>query len=305
VTYSIVARDRATGQLGVAVQSAMFAVGSSVPWVRPGVGVVATQAIGEPAYGPRCLDALAAGSTAAEALAAAQEADAMAPLRQVGVVSADGGVASTTGALCIDHAGDITGDGFVVLANMMSSPEVCPAMAATFVDAEGPCARRLLAALVAAEEAGGDARGMMSAALVVVDGAVPSQPGTGTIVDLRVDRSSDPLGELGRLLDAADAFSDFHHAVDQLMGGDPAGALSTIDAGLEVLPGELNLQFVRSGALAASGRTEEAVAELRSLVADHPTWEIIVRSFADKGLIAFSPDMSIDAVLGGESRTAG
>ena len=297
MTYSIVARDRATGQLGVAVQTCMFAVGSIVPWARPGVGAVATQAIGEPAYGPRCLDALAAGRSAAEALAGAQEADPMSFLRQVGVVGADGSVAALTGALCIDHAGHQTGDGYSVQANMMSSPEVWPAMAFTFEATRGSLARRLLATLMAAEAVGGDARGRMSAALVVVEGNVPEQPGSGTVVDLRVDRSIDPLGELSRLLDAADAFAAFGRGVDQLMGGDASGALQSIDAGLRVLPGEGNLLFLRCGALIASGRIEDGTAEMRALIAAHPSWEVVVRSFAAKGLIAVPEGLSIDVIL--------
>jgi uncharacterized Ntn-hydrolase superfamily protein len=299
VTYSIVARDPATGELGVAVQTAMFAVGSNMVRVRAGVGAVATQGIGEPAYGPRCLDALAGGNTASEALATAQAADPMDALRQVGVVGTDGSAASATGTLCIDHAGDIVGDGFAVQANMMSTPDVWPAMAAAFVGSSGPLARRLLAALVSGEAAGGDARGKMSAALIVVEGVVPSQPGAGTIVDLRVDRSDDPLGDLSGLLDAADAFAGFNRAVDQLMGGDPATALSTIDDALVTLPGEENLLFLRAGALMASGATDAGIAELRSLVANHPTWEVIVRSSASKGLVALPDDLSIDTVLGG------
>jgi uncharacterized Ntn-hydrolase superfamily protein len=298
VTYSIVARDDATGELGAAVQTAMFAVGSTVPWVRAGVGAVATQAIGEPAYGPRCLDALAGGSTAGEALAAAQADDPMPALRQVGVVGADGSVATATGTLCIDHAGDLIGEGFTVQANMMSTPDVWPAMAAAFTRSSGPLARRLLAALVAGEAAGGDARGKMAAALIVVEGVTPAQPGAGTIVDLRVDRSRDPLGDLAGLLDAADAFAGFNRAVEQLMGGDPAAALRAIDDALVTLPAELNLRFVRAGALLASGDTDTGVAELRALIASHPSWEVIVRSFADKGLVAVPDGLSIDAMLG-------
>jgi uncharacterized Ntn-hydrolase superfamily protein len=298
VTYSIVARDDATGALGVAVQTAMFAVGSIVPWVRAGVGAVATQAIGEPAYGPRCLDALAGGASASEALAAAQADDPMAEFRQVGVVGADGSVATVTGRLCIDHAGDVVGEGFAVQANMMSTPNVWPAMGAAFTRSSGPLARRLLTTLVAGEAAGGDARGKMAAALIVVEGVPPAQPGAGTIVDLRVDRSSDPLGDLARLLDAADAFTGFNRAVDQLMGGDPAAARRTIDEALVTLPGEENLRFVRAGALMASGDTDGGIAELRSLIAKHPTWEVIVRSFADKGLVQVPDGLSIDAILG-------
>src|SRR5262245_10035099 len=167
MTYSIVARDEVSGELGVAVQTCMFAVGSAVPWARAGVGAVATQAIGEAAYGPRCLEGLATGATAAEALAAARDIDPLAVMRQVGVVGVDGTAAAATGELCIDHAGHVVGDGFAVQANMMSTPEVWPAMAAAFRGSSGPLAHRLLAALVAGEAAGGDARGRMSAALLV------------------------------------------------------------------------------------------------------------------------------------------
>jgi hypothetical protein len=156
MTYSVVARDPASGALGVAVQSCFFAVGAVVPWARPGVGAVATQAFADPAYGHRCLDALAAGSSAAEALDKASAADPAAFLRQVGVVAADGSVAAHTGAGCIDHAGHRTGDGVAVQANMMASPSVWPAMADAYAYATGP--RRLLAALDAAQAAGGDAR---------------------------------------------------------------------------------------------------------------------------------------------------
>jgi len=298
MTYSIVARDAVTGELGVAVQTCMFAVGSIVPWARAGVGAVATQAFGEPAYGPRCLDELASGATATDALAAAQRADPMAALRQVGVISADGTTATTTGELCIDYAGHVTGDGFSVQANMMSTPEVWPAMASAFTGSSGPLAHRLLGALVAGEAAGGDARGRMSAALLVVEGARSAQPGGGTIVDLRVDRSEDPLGDLATLLVAADAFSGFNRAVDQLFGGDPVSALATIDGALEALPGDRNLRFVRAGALAGSGNVDTGMTELRALVAEHPPFEVIVRSFADKGLMALPEGESIDVMLG-------
>jgi uncharacterized Ntn-hydrolase superfamily protein len=298
MTYSIVARDEVSGELGVAVQTCMFAVGSVVPWARAGVGAVATQAIGEPAYGPRCLDQLASGATAADALAEAQRADPLVALRQVGVIGADGTTAAATGELCIDHAGHIVGDGFSVQANMMSTPEVWPAMASAFTGSSGPLAHRLLAALVAAEAAGGDARGRMSAALLVVEGSRPAQPGAGTVVDLRVDRSEDPLGDLATLLVAAGAFDGFNRAVDELFGGDPVSALATIDDALGALPGDRNMRFVRAGALAGSGNIDEGMRELRALVAEHPTFEVILRSFAEKGLMSLPEGVSIDVVLG-------
>jgi uncharacterized Ntn-hydrolase superfamily protein len=297
MTYSIVARDESTGELGVGVQTCFLAVGSIVPWARPGVGAVATQAFAELAYGPRCLQALGAGSSAGDALAEARAADPMAELRQVGVMGADGSLAAVTGELCVDHAGHVIGDGFTAQANMVSTPAVWGAMASAFESSTGPLARRLLAALDAGEAAGGDARGRMSAALLVVEGSSPKQPGGGTVVDLRVDRSGDPLGELARLLDAANAFADYNRATDQLFGGDPVAALGTIEHALETLPGEENLRLVRAGALLALGATDDGLAELRALVADRPTWEVIVRGFASRGLMTLPEGLSIDAVF--------
>jgi len=176
VTYSIVARDSASGQLGVAVQTAMFAVGSVVPWARAGVGAVATQAITEISYGPRGLDAMASGADAATALAGAMAADPMTALRQVAMVDADGRTAVTTGDLCIDDAGHQQGDGYSVQANMMASPTVWPAMAEAYEATTGALASRLLAALDAGEAAGGDARGRMAAALIVVEADRAADP---------------------------------------------------------------------------------------------------------------------------------
>jgi uncharacterized Ntn-hydrolase superfamily protein len=298
MTYSIVARDSSTGDLGVAVQTCFFGVGAIVPWARAGVGAVATQAFAERAYGPRCLDALGSGAGAGDALARARADDPGAELRQVAVVGADGTTAVATGELCLDHAGHSAGDGWSTQANMVSSPEVWGAMATAYQGATGPLARRLLAALEAGEAAGGDARGRMSAALLVVAGQVPDDPGGGVVVDLRVDRSEDPLGDLARLLDAADAFARFDGAADQLFGGDPAAALGTIDGALEILPGEENMRMIRAGALLASGATEEGVAEVRALVAARPTWEVIFRGFAAKGLLPVPLGVAIDDLFG-------
>jgi len=302
MTYSIVARDELSGELGVAVQTCMFAVGSTVPWARAGVGAVATQAIGEAAYGPRCLEQLATGATAAEALTAARELDPLSVIRQVGVVGANGTSAAATGELCIDHAGHVVGDGFAVQANMMSTPDVWTAMASAFIASSGPLAHRLLAALVAGEAAGGDARGRMSAALLVVEALPPAMPGGGTVIDLRVDRSEDPLGDLAKLLVAGEAFAGFHRAVDQLFGGDAVSALATIEGALGQLPGDRNMRFLRAGALAGSGNTDAAMTELRALVTEQPTFEVIVRSFVAKGLMALPDGVSIDELLRAEER---
>jgi uncharacterized Ntn-hydrolase superfamily protein len=196
-TYSIVARDPDTLELGVAVQSHWFSVGSVVPFARAGVGAVAVQSVPDPETGPAVLAALAAGETARDALRRAV-AGTDAGMRQVGIVDALGRTAAWTGSGCIRHAGDADGAGFSAQANMMRSAGVPEAMAEGFTAATGTLAERLLAALQAAEAAGGDVRGRQSAALLVVPGDVA--PAHARTVDLRVEDHDDPVGELGRLL---------------------------------------------------------------------------------------------------------
>src|SRR3954465_4598259 len=210
-TYSIVARDPRSGELGVAVQSHWFAVGPIVPWVRAGVGAVATQSIAEPAYGPRALDGLAAGARARQALDDLVGDDELARFRQVAVVDAHGNAAAYTGEGCLAHAGPQEGHEFSAQANMMGSPEVWPAMAHAFEAATGSLARRLVAALHAAGARGGAPRRRQPRARGRGGGArggrwwgrggarAQGEPWRRT-VDLRVDGPPEPLAELDRLL---------------------------------------------------------------------------------------------------------
>ena len=175
-TYSIVARDAATGELGVAVQSHWFSVGSSVPWAEAGVGAVATQSFTDPTYGAMGLALMRAGKSAPEALKALLAADPDREVRQVAMVDAQGRAAAFTGAKCIQAAGDEVGDGFTVEANLMDKPTVWPAMAKAFREAKGDLADRLLAALRAAQAQSGDIRGQQSAAILIVKGKASGQP---------------------------------------------------------------------------------------------------------------------------------
>ncbi len=249
-TYSIVARDPDSGELGVAVQSHWFSVGSIVTWACAGVGAVATQSIAEPAYGPRLLDRLAAGEAPADALAAEVRADASAAYRQVAVVDAAGRVGVHTGESCISEAGHAEGDGFSAQANMMAARGVWPAMAAAFGASEGPLARRLYAALEAAEAEGGDVRGRQSAALLVVPG---EGDGWERAVELRVEDSEDPLAELGRLLDLHDAYALADRA-DALAGaGKHPEAAELYARAAATAPDNLELAFWAGLGIAASG----------------------------------------------------
>ncbi|MDP9401379.1 MAG: DUF1028 domain-containing protein, partial [Actinomycetota bacterium] len=198
-TFSVVARDAATGALGVGVQSHWFSVGSVVSWARAGTGAVATQSVAEPAYGPHALELVAGGRSASEALTALLAADEAADVRQVAVVDAAGGVAVHTGDGCIPLAGHLRGEGFSCQANMMASAQVWEAMAAAYRDvADAPFAERLVATLDAGQAAGGDVRGEQSAALLVVPAA--GEPAWRREVDLRVEDHPRPLAELRRLL---------------------------------------------------------------------------------------------------------
>ena len=271
-TYSIVARDPETGELGAAVQSHWFGVGPIVPWVRPGVGAVATQSIADPGYGPRALDLLEADAHpgAQAVLADLIAADEVARFRQVAIVDASGEVAVHTGEGCIDWAGDETGDGFSAQANMMASTEVWPAMAQAFESAAGPLARRLLAALHAAEGKGGDVRGRQSAALVVA----PAQGEPWQrLVDLRVDDHPDPLTELDRLLDLSDAYALATEGDDLTGEGRHDEAAAKYAAASATAPGNHELLFWAGLAAAQTGDLRGGVDQVRQAIALHPGWK--------------------------------
>ena len=274
-TYSIVARDPATGELGVAVQSHWFSVGSIVSWALPGIGAVATQSIAEPAYGPRLLDRLRRGESPGNAMQALLDADEQERFRQVAVVDAKGGVAVHTGTGCIPYAGDAQGDGFSAQANMMASPEVWPAMAEAFAAAEGPLARRLLAALEAAEAAGGDIRGRQSAALLVVPAAGETWE---KVADLRVEDDPEPLAELGRLLDLSDAYAVATEGDDLVGEGRHAEAAERYRHASELVPGSDELLFWAGLGIAQGGDVDEGAGYVRRAIELHPGWrELLAR----------------------------
>ena len=268
-TYSIAARDPDSGELGVAVQSHWFSVGSLCTWARPGVGAVATQSVVEPGHGPRGLDRLAAGEDASTALAALLAADELAPVRQVGIVDAHGGVAVHTGAGCIPEAGDVRGDHWVCQANMMERATVPDAMSAGFARSDGDLAERLMTALEAAEAEGGDVRGRQSAALLVVP--AEGEPWQFR-VDLRVEDHADPVGELRRLLGLQRAY-ELAGEADELMGeGRFDEAAPRYVRAAELAPSSDELLFWAGLGLAQNGDVAAGVDAIRRAAAVHPGW---------------------------------
>jgi uncharacterized Ntn-hydrolase superfamily protein len=274
-TYSIVARDPGNGEMGVAVQSHWFSVGSVVSWAEAGVGAVATQSIAERAYGPRLLGRLKREESPANSLQALLDADPQAALRQVAVVDSRGTVAVHTGEGCIPHAGDTQGEGFSVQANMMSSVAVWPAMAEAFAAATGSLARRLLSALRAGEEAGGDVRGRQSAALLVVPAVGEAWSASA---DLRVEDHPDPVEELGRLLDLHDAYRLASEA-DELAGaGRHEEAAARFRRASELSPDNPELLFWGGLGLAQQGDVDLAARLVSRAIEVNPGWgELLAR----------------------------
>ncbi len=277
-TYSIVARDPASGELGVAVQSHWFSVGSVVTWARPGVGAVATQSIAEVAHGPNALERLAEGFDAGAAIAAVLAHDELARFRQLGAIDAHGLAAAHTGAGCIPHAGHETGEGFSCQANMMAGTTVPAAMAAAYRAQEGDLAERLLAALEAAEAQGGDLRGRQSAALLVVPAA--GEPWR-TRFDVRVDDAPAPLPELRRLLRLARAYEMAEEGDTLLAAGSRAEARARYIAAAELAPEADELLFW-GGVGTAADDLERGVELVLRAAAVNPAWLTLLERLPDE-----------------------
>jgi uncharacterized Ntn-hydrolase superfamily protein len=268
-TYSIVAFDRETGAMGVAVQSHWFSVGALVGWAEAGVGAVATQANVEVAYGPKGLARMRDGASATAALAELTAADPYAGVRQVAMVDANGGVAAHTGSECMGFAGHSLGEHHSCEANMMAAEDVWPAMSETFLAGSGGLTSRLLDALDAGEAAGGDVRGRQSAGILVV-------PASGepweTIVDLRVEDHPEPLVELRRLVDLHDAYVIAGEG-DELAGaGDHVAAAEKYVSAYERAPDYVELEFWAALALIQVGDRDRGLAHLRATIERDRGW---------------------------------
>jgi uncharacterized Ntn-hydrolase superfamily protein len=262
VTYSIVARDNETGELGVGVQSQAFNTGAAVPWVRPGVGAIATQSFTDRRYGYRGLELLADKRAPQEALDELLEPDDDRAFRQVAFLDASGRSAQWTGEHCVPACGHVAGDGWAAQGNMLAA-DAWHAMGAAFEAASGPLAMRLLAALDAAEAEGGDWRGTGGAAIVVVP---PEGDPWLRVVDIRVEDAS--LPELRRLVERSLAYRAANHADD--------GAIVAAERGLPAS----YVKFLALLDAAKAGHVEEGRHALGELEAEHPRWRDFARSFS-------------------------
>ncbi|HVG21803.1 MAG TPA: DUF1028 domain-containing protein [Blastocatellia bacterium] len=284
-TFSIVARDPATGQLGVAVQSHWFSVGSIVPWAEAGVGAVATQSFVDPSYGKLGLDLMRAGKSAPDALKALLAGDEARDVRQVAMIDAQGRVMAHTGAKDIPAAGHITGRDYSVQANLMLNDKVWPAMSRAFENTKGDLAERMMAALDAAQEAGGDIRGRQSAALIVVTGKPTGRPWADRVFDLRIDDHPEPLKELRRLL-------TLHRAYNHMNAGDLAverkeneKALEEYGAAARLAPDNAEMVYWHAVALVNMNRVEESLPLFRRVFDMDKNWATLTPRLAKVGLI--------------------
>ncbi len=289
-TFSVVAWDGTSGQMGVAVQSHWFSVGSVVTWAEAGVGVVATQALVEIGYGPRGLEKMRNGIPASQALAELLALDELRDVRQVAMLDASGRHDVHTGKRCMEAAGHIKGEGFSVQANMMLNEHIWPAMAEAFKSSGGDLAERLLQTLEAAQTAGGDVRGQQSAALLIVTTEKPAQPWEGRVFDLRVEDHSQPIVELRRLVLVQRAYDHMNRG-DALLGkGDVEGALQEYSSAARIAPDMDELPFWHAVTLTDLGRLEEALPIFKHVFTVNPNWALLLQRLPVAGMMKENPE---------------
>jgi uncharacterized Ntn-hydrolase superfamily protein len=295
-TFSIVARDSATGELGVAVQSHWFSVGPLVPWIEAGVGAIATQSFVDPSYGKLGLDLIRAGKSAPDALKALIAGDPASDVRQVAMIDAQGHVAAHTGAKNIQAAGHKVGENYSVQANLMLNDSIWPAMSRAFESTKGDLADRMLAALDAAQAAGGDIRGRQSAALIVVTGKPTGKSWVDRTFDLRVDDHPEPLKELRRLVVLRRAYNHMNAGDLAVERKDNQGALREYSAAAALVPGNVEMVYWHAVALVNMGRVDESLPLFRQVFKADKNWLTLTPRLATAGLLP-SDQKVIDRIL--------
>lgn len=295
-TYSIVARDTVTGDMGVAVQSHWFSVGSIVSWGKAGVGVVATQSFVNPSFGPRGLNLLENGLTPKMAVESLLSLDEGRDVRQLAILDVNGNVAAYTGKNCIEAAGHEVGDNFSVQANLMEKNTVWPAMSVAFRNATGSLAERMLTAMEAAQNEGGDIRGKQSVAILVVKGKSTGRSWEDRIVDLRIEDHENPLKEMRRILNV-------HKAYDFMNKGDLAIETGNNDLAKEhyqraqfLNPDNLEMKYWYAITLANNGELVEAKNILKDIFKQDNQWKVLIPRLIKPKLLMVS-DKELQEIL--------
>ncbi len=290
-TYSIVARDSKTGEMGVAVQSNWFSVGTIVTWAEAGVGAIATQSFVNPAFGPNGLSLLIEGKTADEALDILIAGDEAREVRQLAIVDNKGNTAVFTGEKCVQYAGHIEGNGFTVQANLMASPDVWPAMEKAYNEnSKLPLAERMLAALEAAQNAGGDVRGKQSAAILVVAANPSGKVWQDRLVDLRVEDHPEPIKEIRRVLKVHRAYEHMNRGDLAVEHGDMQLAMEEYSAAEKMFPENLEMKFWHAVTLANNGRLEDSLPLFKEIFAKNMNWHGLIPRLIDPGLLTVNEE---------------
>lgn len=287
-TYSIVARDTVTGEMGVAVQSHWFSVGTSVSWGEAGVGVIATQSFVNVSFGPNGLALLKEGYTAKEVLDKLIAEDEGRDFRQLAVLDSKGNVAAYTGRKCTPEAGHIEGNQFSVQANMMRNETVWSVMKETFENSEGSLAERLLLTLEAAEEAGGDIRGKQSAAILVVKAESTGKVWEDRLVDLHVEDHTEPLVELRRLYRVHLAYEHMNKGDLAIEQGDMELAMKEYSAAEELFPENLEMKFWHAVTLSNIGEIDSALPIFKEVFSKDESWKILTPKLIGNELLNVS-----------------
>jgi uncharacterized Ntn-hydrolase superfamily protein len=296
-TYSIVARDSVTGELGVAVQSHWFSVGTTVSWAEAGIGAVATQSFVNKSFGIRGLKLLRSGLTAQQALDSLLATDEGREVRQVAIVDTAGNVAVHTGKNCIDYAGHVRGNGFSVQANMMLTDKVPRAMATAFERGKSKLlAERLLGALDAAQAVGGDIRGKQSAAILIVPGKSKGEPWNERLVDLRVDDSPEPLKELHQLYKVQVAYEHMNAGDLAVEKANMEEAMQEYGAAMKLFPQNLEMQYWTAITLANNKQLDKAAPMLKKVFAADKNWKELTRRLPKVNLLTVS-DADLKKIL--------
>ncbi len=289
-TFSIVARDPETGNMGVAVQSHWFSVGPIVPWAAAGVGAVATQSMVKISYGPRGLELMRQGVGAPKALNALVNGDEGRDVRQVAMIDAEGRVAAYTVEKCIAFAGHFVGENFSVQANLMLNDRVVPAMREAYRDARGDLADRMLAALEAAQDAGGDIRGKQSAAIVIVAGKPAAHPWEGRVMALRNEDHPTPIPELKRLVRLHRAYVHSNRGDELVETGAFDQAIDAYTEAAKLAPEIVELRFWQAATLFKAGCEDSAIAIFKEVFTKEPIWAEVVPRIVPLGLLPDDPD---------------
>ena len=284
-TYSIIAKDEATGELGVAVQSHWFSVGSVVPWAKAGVGAVATQSFVKVEYGPDGLMLMESGMTSTEALEVLLAKDDGKAVRQVAMIDFNGNVATHTGKGCVEHAGHIIGDNYSVQANVMTNSTVPKAMVNAFENSKGDLADKMMAALEAAEEEGGDLRGKQSASMLIVTGNPTGVAWKDTKLNLTIEDHSTPLIELKRLIRIHRAYEHANIGDKYIEEGKIDEALIEYEKAVEYYPENVELSYWSAIALVNNNRLNDALVIFENVFKSNSNLKDMTPRLFDSGIL--------------------